>query len=577
MAILAFILIAHEPADVVARSIDMLLLIDPVCTVAVHYDRNAPENEFKALERRYAAQERVLLIAERARCGWGQFGLVEGTMRALRQLHDSGKAYTHAYLVSCSCWPLRPLAELRAFLDRSAGRDFIESHDESWMTGGLRSERYTLRHPFGFARRRGLFEASVALQRRLGMKRRIPDGLSPRYGSQWWCLRRETVEKVLDWISANPHAWRFYRQVWIPDETFFQTVMDALDLTPEDDFIPTLYTFNAHGKPIVFYDDHIEWLLRQPYFFARKIAPSAYRCREALLARACVPGVTEDASLILSTPSVKIAPARRPAPTYGQIFEPGSGIRNWARNLETITPHCAVLYGPPQLTGMASAILRESRELTVLGRLFRPDRIEFQPRLDTFHGLRADDVKLRDYDRALYLARILSRCTGFPVFELCPGEDSVLERRVLDGEALVAIPVLPGGRGRDWRFLFWYLALPDALRDRIDKRVDRQEGRRDRILTGVWESARQHFGPKYLARLERRLYGPAPERRGIAFSEERQDADADWKAALRFRHGEPVVPLLAALDKLADAFSGQDWREIAPSLALPSGEGKRHG
>lgn len=574
MAILAFILIAHEPADVVGRSIDMLLSADPACTVTVHYDRNAPEDEFNALERRYAAHERVLLVAERARCGWGQFGLVDGTIRALRQLHDSGKVYTHAYLVSCSCWPLRPLAELRAFLDRSADRDFIESHDESWMTGGLRAERYTLRHPFGFARRRGLFEASVALQRRLGMKRRIPGGLIPRYGSQWWCLRRETVEKILNWIDANPSAWRFYRQVWIPDETFFQTVLHRLGLTPGDDFIPTFYTFNAHGKPVVFYDDHVEWLLRQPHFFVRKIAPSAHRCREALLARASAPG---DTSLALPAPGVKTAPGRRPAPAYGRIFEPGSGIRNWARNLETIPPRCAVLYGPPRLTGMAGAILREAEGLMVLGRLFRPDRIEFQPGLHDFHGLQAADVKLRDYDRALHLARVLSRCTGFPVFELCPGEDPVLEKRLLGGDALIPIPLLPGGRGRDWRFLFWYLALPGPLRARIDKRADSQEGRKDRLLAEVEESARRHFGPKYSAELERRLYGSTAERRGIVLSEGRQEADADWKAALRFRHGKPVIPLLGALDRLADAFSGQDWREIAPGLAWPVGEGERHG
>lgn len=562
MANLAFVLIAHEPAEVVGKSIDMLLKADSGCLVAVHYDGNSPAADFAELKRRYADDGRVLLVKDRARCGWGQFGIVDGTVRALSLLAASGKDYTHAYLVSCSCWPIRPIIELRQFLDHNGDLDFIESYDERWMTGGLRQERYTLRHPFSFTRQRRLFEASVRLQRRLGIGRKVPAGLTPRYGSQWWCLRRETITAILHWVDENPAGYRFFRHVWIPDETFFQTIVHALGGTVASGYIPTLYTFNIHGKPIVFYDDHLDWLRQQSHFFARKIAQSAERCRAALSAQAGLPQPTSQAILAVPRAERRMPPRAQTNPSYGQIFDPGSGIRSWSKNIETMRHPSAVLFGPPQLTRHAAEILRASGDLIVMGRLFHADRIEFQPGQSSFHDLQADEVTLRDYDRALYLSRIVSRCTHMLVFELCPGDDPVLEKLVLKNEtSFIAIPLLLGGRLSAWRFLFWYLALPERQRAAIDA----AKHRFDRLRL-TQEAAARHFGQKHVAALERKLFEPASGA-CLILSGAGALPDPEWKASIRFVHGARVEPLLKSLDRAAEIFAGEDWRALAPCFA----------
>lgn len=573
MAILAFVLIAHEPAEAVGKSIDMLLKADDECVVSVHYDRNSSPAEFAEIKRRYGTNERVLLVEDRARCGWGQFGLVDGTVRALRQLAASGKAYSHAYLVSCSCWPIRPLIELKQFLDRNGSVDFIESHDERWMTGGLRGERYTLRHPFSFTRQRGLFEASVRLQRKLGIKRKIPAGLSPRYGSQWWCLRRETITGILRWVDENPDGYAFYRQVWIPDETFFQTIVHALGGAIASGYIPTLYTFNVHGKPIVFYDDHLAWLQQQPHFFARKVAQSAERSRAALSVRAALPHTAEPAILAVPQAGAQMPPRTEANPSYGRIFDPASGIRSWPKNLETMRHPSAVLFGPPQLTRLAAEIFRASSDVTVLGRLFQIDRIGLQPGQSTFHGLQSTETALRDYDRALYLSRVLSRCPSLPVFELCPGDDPVLEKLVLENDkTFIAIPLLPGGRSLAWRFLFWHLALPEQQRTAIDTASHRFDR-----LRRIEEAAARHFGQKYVAAMERKLFSPAADA-GLVFSGAAGPPNPDWTASLRFLHGRRVDPLLKAIDRAAGIFAGQSWETLAPSFAAEAaGFATSHG
>lgn len=565
MAILAFVLIAHEEAERVGRTIDALLQVDRDCLVAIHYDRNSPSREFSKLKRRYEGHPSVLFVEKRVRCGWGQFGLVEGVIRALRLLEASSLSYSHAYLVSCSCWPIRPIAELRQFLDAHGDIDFIESYGENWMTGGLRGERYTLRHPFSFTRNRWLFEKSVALQRRFGVRRRIPAGLKPRYGSQWWCLRHGTVKKILDWVTENPSKYHFFRNVWIPDETFFQTVINSLkNVELSNGYIPTLYKFNAYGKPIVFYDDHLSWLTEQPHFFARKISVSATHCRAALLERASQPSLREKCLEIPPSGWERSAKplVRKEKSRYGRIFEPNSGVRNWNRNLSTMDRAFAVLYGPPVLSEMAGAALGGCPDLTVHGRLFRKDKTEFVNNEREFFGLNSNEILLRDYDRALYLSRVLQRSPQFPVFQLCPGDDPAFEQSIFDASGVIVVPLIPG-IDPSWRSLFWYLSLPREER----RSVNQEEARAERLRL-IEEVAALRFDRKYMAAMEKRLFALASRLPAITLSAVSKPVDPTWEQSQIFLHGTRVKPFLEGLKSLSATFAQLDWQELAPELSV---------
>ena len=76
---------------------------------------------------------------------------------------------------------------------------------------------------------------------------------------------------------------RFFRTTWIPDETFFQTLVRHL--VPEDQIACrtlTFLIFSDYGMPVSFYNDHYDLLVNQDYLFARKISPDAYELKDRL-------------------------------------------------------------------------------------------------------------------------------------------------------------------------------------------------------------------------------------------------------------------------------------------------------
>ncbi|WJS83394.1 beta-1,6-N-acetylglucosaminyltransferase [Paracoccus sp. TOH] len=272
---LGVIMLCHDELPTAARM--ARVWAEGGASVAVHVDAKAPAAGMAAMRGALADLPQVL-FSPRHSCEWGMFSLVQATQDAAALLLDRFEDLTHVMVVSGSCLPLRPVQDLRAFLALHPRRDFIESvtaADVGWTVGGLNEERFTLHFPFSWRRRRKLFDRYVALQRRLRYKRRIPQGLVPHLGSQWWCLTRPTLRAIL----ADPRRAefdRYFRRVWIPDESYFQSLARRHSRNIESRSL-TLAKFDGQGKPYIFYDDHLGMLEQSRCFVARKIWRRAHR------------------------------------------------------------------------------------------------------------------------------------------------------------------------------------------------------------------------------------------------------------------------------------------------------------
>ena len=167
---------------------------------------------------------------------------------------------------------------IHKFLDENDA-DFIESFDcykSDWVKTGMKEERLIYRHYFNERTQKRRFYASYHTQQRLGLTRKIPEDIQVQIGSQWWCLRRRTIEWVIDFTKKRKDVMRFFSTTWIPDETFFQTVVRHV--VPDTEIRTrtlTFLLFSDYGLPVTFYDDHYDLLLSQDFLFARKISPEA--------------------------------------------------------------------------------------------------------------------------------------------------------------------------------------------------------------------------------------------------------------------------------------------------------------
>ncbi|MEH6785677.1 MAG: beta-1,6-N-acetylglucosaminyltransferase [Paracoccus sp. (in: a-proteobacteria)] len=204
MARIAFILLAHkDPAGVIAQARRLSQTGD---YVVVHFDRRSPEADYRAIREALKDEPGIAFPRRRHRCGWGEWSLVAASLEALRLAEHRFPLATHFYMLSGDCMPIKSAQYTHDFLDR-VDCDYIEAvdfFDGGWIKTGIRKERLIYRHWFNERRHKRLFYAAMALQQRLGLERPVPRGIQVMIGSQWWCLRRQTVEGVLALLGSRP-------------------------------------------------------------------------------------------------------------------------------------------------------------------------------------------------------------------------------------------------------------------------------------------------------------------------------------------------------------------------------------
>ncbi|MFQ3183896.1 MAG: hypothetical protein ACI901_000995 [Octadecabacter sp.] len=453
------------------------------CPVVIHVDKNVKTTAYDTLVKSVADLPDVL-FSKRHRCEWGMWGIVAASQSASNLMLDEFSAVRHVYLTSGSCLPLRPIKDLQFYLEKRPRTDFIESAttaDVPWTKGGLDFERFTLRFPFSWRKNRFLFNYYVDLQRRLKMCRRVPDGIVPHMGSQWWCLTRKTLSAIL--TDPNRVIYdKYFKRVWIPDESYFQTLVRIYSQSIESRSL-TLSKFDYQGKPHVFYDDHLQLLRRSDCFVARKAWPHANKLYDNLLnEKNLIKGAEPNPGKIdriFSKAAERRTRGRAGLTMQSRLPQPGhengftsasySVFEGFAELFEDFEPWLA------QMTGTR-----------VHGHLYAKDRVEFEGRQKTFSGALSDSATLRDHHAQSFLLNLIWNTRGErQCFQFGPMSNQLVSWD-LAKDPNAQISVISGA---------WAIPLFHSNRNFSNIRMDvakfqRIESEHLSVLRSVWVKAR---------------------------------------------------------------------------------------
>lgn len=480
---LGVVLLCHDRLDIAARMVR--IWAEGGARVCIHVDAKVPAAQMREMQQALADLDGIR-YSRRHRCAWGRFSLVRASLDAAQALLEAWPDVTHVYLASGACLPLRPVAELAAFLAEDPEVDHIESvtaTDVGWTIGGLNEERFTLFYPFDWRRQRWLFDRWTDLQRRLKLRRRVPRGLTPHLGSQWWCLTAVTLRAILT-DPRRREFDRYFRLTWIPDESYFQTLARLHSVRIESRSL-TLAKFDHRGTPYQLYDDHLAMLEQSRVFVARKLWWGA----EELLRHFPRP----------SPPSARVAPPdpARIDRTINRTVQrrvlgrPGLYMqsrfpRKDAENGKTSAPY-AVFQGFSDLFPDFEHWLAARINADVHGHLLGPEMVEFAGRPQIGPGAIATNTVLRDHDPQGFLTALIRITERMQVFQLSPRDTQALNWfMVTDPNARIF--VVTGA----WMLPLLASDMPfDDIR-RVTAHLQRAEIEQLKILNSVWVKARAH-------------------------------------------------------------------------------------
>lgn len=400
---LGFVMLVHADLDRAAQVARYWAEND--CPVVLHCDSKVGDKTFAEFKSKLSDLDNVR-FARRFNCEWGTWSLVAATQEASSLMLAEFPHLNHIALASGSCLPLRPVIEMREYLADHPRVDFIESvtvEDVPWTIGGLHQERFTMRFPFSWKKHRRAFDFYVRLQRRMGRVRRLPKGVEPHLGSQWWCLTRETLSAILS-HPRRKQLDRYFRRVWIPDESYFQSIARMVSPQIESRTL-TLSKFDLQGKPYVFYNDHLQLLRRSDCFMARKIWAGADRLYDAFLAPASrAPRKTEPNPQKIDR--VFTQAAERQVHGRPGLYMQSRFPRDDWRVAKTAAPY-SVFQGFTELFEDFEHWLSQRTGAQVHGNLFDWTKVPFAGGAKVAPGGIAADAALRDHNPRAFLTSLV--------------------------------------------------------------------------------------------------------------------------------------------------------------------------
>lgn len=228
---LAYIVTAYKLPDLLIRLVRRLQ--SPNATFVIHVDKKSPLEVQSRMQSGLQDAPGVYFI-EPHKCYWGDFGHVRATLKGMRELLARAVPFDYAILLTGQDYPIKPNGVIERVLARARGNSFMSyvplPSDDWEVMDRLERWHYWFhgKHVgFPLNPKPGAIRKKIELliNSRLPARRELPFGLRPFGGSSYWCLTKEAVQYVAEYLAGHRELIGFFKHTLIPDELFFQTLL----------------------------------------------------------------------------------------------------------------------------------------------------------------------------------------------------------------------------------------------------------------------------------------------------------------------------------------------------------------
>jgi Core-2/I-Branching enzyme len=274
-----YIISAYKRPDLLIRLVKSL----GSSPISIHIDKKS--QIFYEINRRLGSLSNVTLLPRHV-CYWGLFGHVQASIEGMKWFSKTSCDY--AILLTGQCYPLISNDDIENELVLLGGKSLMETEKfprPGWAhdNGGYkRVDRFYFSIDQPFYKKISCFDLisrevgrNELLRRVRGIRlwnRRPPLGLHLYGGSGYWCLSKECVDYVLEYIRFHPKIVRFFSSTFVPDEMFFQTILANSHLKNQLISSPVHYMDWSQKKanPAVLDEHSLSAAIASGAWFARK-------------------------------------------------------------------------------------------------------------------------------------------------------------------------------------------------------------------------------------------------------------------------------------------------------------------
>jgi hypothetical protein len=249
------------------------ILVDEGADVYIHLNKDVAQE----LASHILTDPRVILAKDTVPIRWADFSQVEATLRLMRSIVDSGRAYDYLCLHSG-----QDLLVRRGYAERLAGDagtsylryELVDRRSRKAAVVMLRWPKCMRDLHDSLCPVRLLRSISIRLYgvgiRVLPKNPPLPATMSLYRGSAWFAFKAEAAEYVLDFLDANPWYYETFRHTLCADEWFFHTILLNSPLAGRICNENFLFERSGRGHPLVLTRSDIPAIDASGAFFARK-------------------------------------------------------------------------------------------------------------------------------------------------------------------------------------------------------------------------------------------------------------------------------------------------------------------